>query len=187
MNEKLSDRQRQIAESAAAVFLAKGYARTTMGDIALAGRISRQGLYLLFPGKEPIFTAAVRLLNDRLIGEIVGALPRHERIEDKLVFACEGWLASVYDLQQSTPDARDMDDLSFPVVREVYDRFVDLIADVLQGAPGVDASAIAPLARLLVFAIRGFSATAADGADMRRLAALQVKIVVAAIAAGADG
>ena len=40
----LTPRQLIVASAAAPVFLAKGYARTTMGDIAKAASLSRQGL-----------------------------------------------------------------------------------------------------------------------------------------------
>jgi AcrR family transcriptional regulator len=62
-DEKLT----RTVEAAGEVFLRYGYARTTMGDIAKAAGMSRPALYLLFPGKEQVFSAAtMHLAHQRL-------------------------------------------------------------------------------------------------------------------------
>lgn len=176
----LTNRQTEVARAAAPIFLAQGFARTTMGDIAAAARMSRQGLYLIFPNKDEVFAAAVTVLNDVLYEELAVGLARLAGLESRLTFVCERWLVGVFDLQRSTPDARDMDDLSFPIVQRCYARFAEIIATLLAEAMGdaVARSTLDDLARALVFAIRGFSATATDGADMRRLVALQIAMTV---------
>ncbi|MBV9840997.1 MAG: TetR/AcrR family transcriptional regulator [Sphingomonadaceae bacterium] len=175
----MTRRQRQIADAAGPVFLGQGLTRTTMGDIATAAGVSRQGLYLASPNKEAVFAAAVLVLTEQQDIELAAGLPHRAELRTRLAFVCERWLVGVFDLQRSTPDARDMDDLAFPVVREVYQRFVDRVAALLGEACG---DAVAPammvdLARILVFGIRGYSATAVDGPDMRRLTALQIDFV----------
>lgn len=186
----MTKRQKQVAAAAAPVFLLQGFTRTTMGDIAVAAGLSRQGLYMAFPNKEAVFTATVRVLTDQMHATVEEGLRHRHALQPRLAFVCELWLAGVFDLQRSTPDARDMDDLAFPVVSEVYERFVALVARLIADACG---DSIAPLritdlARALVFGIRGYSATASDGPDIRRLTALQIELVVAcvetAIAAG---
>src|SRR3546814_1937855 len=62
--------------AAADQFIRYGFARTTMGDIARAADMSRPALYLLFPGKEELFEAAVTHLNRIRMAEIRGALTR---------------------------------------------------------------------------------------------------------------
>jgi AcrR family transcriptional regulator len=169
-----------VAADAGPVFLGQGFTRTTMGDIAAAAGLSRQGLYLAFPNKEAVFAAAVLVLNERQQTVLEEGLRRIEGLRPRLAFVCENWLAGVFDLQRSTPDARDMDDLAFPVVREVYQRFVMLVADLIGEACGdaIASGGIIDLARLLVFGMRGHSATALDGPDMRRLTALEIDLVV---------
>jgi len=49
----------QIVEGARALFLEKGYGRTTTDDVAAGCRISKQTLYRLFPGKAALFAAVV--------------------------------------------------------------------------------------------------------------------------------
>jgi len=184
MADLLSRRQVEIALAAGQVFLANGYARTTMAELAAAAGLSRQGLYLIFPNKDAAFTAAVRVLDDRLHADIEAGLAGRRGLTARLAYACDRWIGGLYDLQQSTPAAKDMDDLDFPIVRHVYDRFIDMISGVIRdGAPRVAPREADDLARVLVFAIRGFSATARDGSDMRRLMKLQIRLVVEALEA----
>jgi AcrR family transcriptional regulator len=187
----MTKRQKQVASAAGPVFLGKGFTRTTMGDIAAAAGLSRQGLYLAFPNKEAVFEAAVLVLTERQDAELDEGLPSIRGLRARLGFVCERWLVGVFDLQRSTPDARDMDDLSFAVVRDVYQSFVDRVAALIgeECANAVALQEIADLARTLVFGIRGYSATAVDGPDVRRLTTLQIELVVghveAAVAAHA--
>jgi AcrR family transcriptional regulator len=174
MADPLTKRQKQVAAAAGRVFLAQGFTRTTMGDIAAAAGLSRQGLYLAFPNKEAVFTAAVLVLDEQMHATLDEGLRHAEGLRPRLAFVCERWLGGVFNLQRATPDARDMDDLAFPVVRAVYARFVARVASLIEERCG-DAIArdeITDLARTLVFGIRGYSATAADGPDMQRLTAL---------------
>lgn len=175
----MTKRQKQVASAAGPVFLGKGFTRTTMGDIAAAAGLSRQGLYLAFPNKEAVFEAAVLVLTERQDAELDEGLPSITGLCQRLGFVCERWLVGVFDLQRSTPDARDMDDLSFPVVRDVYQSFVDRVAALIGEECGniVAPQEIANLARTIVFGIRGYSATAVDAPDVRRLAKLQIELV----------
>src|SRR3546814_19826765 len=65
------------------------------------------------------------------MAEIRGALTRASSLSERLFIACDRWLVQVFDLQRRTPDARDMDDLSIPVVRRVYDELEALIAEMI--------------------------------------------------------
>jgi AcrR family transcriptional regulator len=182
MLASLTKRQAEAAADAGPVFLTHGYAATTMAALADAAGLSRQGLYLIFPHKEAVFTAAVTVMDADLHAGLEEGLARRRSCKSRLVFVCERWIAGIYDLQQSNPEAKDMDDLAFPIVRQVYGRFVGLVARLLREGreDRIGAEAAQHLARVLVFAIRGFSATALDGRDMRRLAALQIDGVLGA-------
>ncbi len=176
-------REGRVIAAATDVFLRYGFARTTMGDIAERAGISRPALYLVFPGKEEVFAAVIRRLNDDSLAGIRAALPTLPTLEDKVLFACETWGAYGYDLILTNPDSKDLWDLSFAPVREIYAEFQALIAELLAepvAASTLDASS-EELARALTFSMRGLEETAKDGADMRRLIALQVTLVLRAI------
>ena len=60
------DTKRLICERALEVFAEKGYAATTMRDVAAAVGLREASLYSHFPGKQAIFDAAVEHQLDRL-------------------------------------------------------------------------------------------------------------------------
>lgn len=154
-----------------------------MGDIATAAGVSRPALYVLFPGKDEVFAAVVRRMDDQWYAAVDAALPDHPTLAGRLHFVCGRWGSHGFDLAEVHPDAKDLFDLEFAVVGEVFDRFQAFVAGLIAGAvaaSGVDATA-AELARGLVFAMRGFLETASDGTDMRRLIAVQVTLLVAAL------
>src|SRR3546814_11639459 len=92
------------------------------------------------------------------MAEIRGALTRASSLSERLFIACDLWLVQVFDLQRRTPDARDMDDLSIPVVRRVYAELEALIAELIDAATAKPLTANAEmLARGLVFAVRGLA------------------------------
>jgi hypothetical protein len=147
--------------------------------------MSRQGLYLVFPRKEEVFAASVTILDDMLHEQLEAGFRTRRGLGPKLDFFFDQWIEGVFEPQQTEPDLRDMDDLSFPIVGQVYARKIALIQTLIReeagGGIGADRSAL--LARATMFAVRGFFATAADPADMRRLARLQVALLVGHVGA----
>jgi AcrR family transcriptional regulator len=56
-------RQDEIIDAAIPVFLRFGYKKTSMDAVAAAAHLSRQAVYLHFPGKEALFSAVVGKLS----------------------------------------------------------------------------------------------------------------------------
>lgn len=174
-DEKLS----RAIEAAADVFLRYGYARTTMGDIAGAAGISRPALYLLFPGKEQVFEAATMFLARRRLDDIRAALVPRKGLRERLETACVMLLVRLFEVQQSAPDGRDMDDLKFPVVREIYAMFEQFLADII--AEEVPAPAIPPdmAARVLLYGSRGLREVAGSAEEYAGLIETHVAMICA--------
>jgi hypothetical protein len=81
------------------------------------------------------------------------------------------------------PDAKDLFDLSLPVVVEMCERFVDLVAELLSdalAASGFKGSA-RDIARNLVYSFRGLKEAAQDSVHLRRMIRLQVDLVLHAL------
>ena len=154
-----------------------------MGDIAAAAGMSRPTLYLVFPGKEEIFAAVIYQMNDDFYALVQKDLTDLPNLEAKLRYVCEKWGAHGYDIVESHPDAKDLFDLNFAPVQHIYNHFhVFLAALIADAVPQAKTSATAAeLARVLAFAMRGFKDTATSGADMRRLIAVQVSLLVATL------
>lgn len=181
----LTARQTQIAIAAAPIFFAKGFAGTTMGAVAKAAGLSRQGLYLAFCDKAQVYDAIVRTLHHKLMGQIEMGVLHFPTVTERISYACENWLAVSHQLTLAAPAARDLDDLTFPATRDVYNQFVSLIARLLGDVKNTSAtdSERHELAVILVFAIRGFNPIAPDSATLRRLAAKQIDLVIAGLGA----
>jgi TetR/AcrR family transcriptional repressor of mexJK operon len=63
-------KHRLIVEAATATFLAKGYAGTSMDDIAAGAAVSKQTVYKHFSDKEQLFTAVVLATTDQVNGVV---------------------------------------------------------------------------------------------------------------------
>ena len=184
--EETAQKRDQIIVAATAVFLRYGHARTTMNDVAEEARISRPALYLVFPRKEDIFAAVTeRLIQDKL-EQYRQALPKMRSLKQKLHFCCEQWAGVGYDMTKTHPDAKDVFNLSFAPVREMYASLESFWADLLREEVAASKLKTTPeeLARLLIFSMRGFKDIAEDAAHMRRLIALQVDVVLASLKTG---
>jgi AcrR family transcriptional regulator len=166
-------------DAGADVFLRYGYARTTMGDIAKAAGMSRPALYLLFPGKEQVFAAATMFLARRRLDEIRTALEPYAGLRDRLTTACVMLLVRVFELQQSTPDARDMDDLSFPVVRDIYAMFEQFFASIIAAEVPAPAIPAEVAARVLLYGARGLREVAASPQEYTALIQAHVGLICA--------
>ena len=163
--------------AAGEVFLRYGYARTTMGDIAKEAGMSRPSLYLLFPGKDSAFKAATAFMARRRLEEIEAALSGVAGLEQKLACACDMLLTAVFELQQRAPDSRDMDDLSFTAVRDVYQLFVDFFADLLAGSGSELSAPPEDIARALLYGSRGLRAVATSTEEYRAMIRLHVAML----------
>ncbi len=179
----MAERRRSIVSAATDVFLRYGYARTTMGDVADAAKLSRPALYVLFPKKEDIFAAVVKDMNDRKLAELRASMKNLRSFERRLHHCCEEWGAHGMELMEVHPDARDLFDLFRPAVQAIYDEFIRVLTELLSEGMVGSKLKVRPsqLARNLTFAMRGFKEAAIDGAEMRKMIALEVDTVLAAI------
>ncbi len=182
-DESVAERRQGILSAAAGVFLRYGYSRTTMGDVAEAARISRPALYVIFPKKDDIFAAVVEEMNNRKLAELRKAIRGMRSFERKLQYCCEEWGSHGMELMEVHPDARDLFDIARPAVQAMYEEFIGLLTELLsQGMIGTRQKASpSQLARNLAFAMRGFKDAVESAAEMRKMIALEVDTVLAAV------
>ncbi len=96
------DKRAVILEAAFKVFLAYGFRRTTMADIADAAGISRPALYLEFKNKADIYRAGFLAMLDRTFRNVDAALEGDGPLCQRLVAALDaGVVAPLRRLQQS--------------------------------------------------------------------------------------
>lgn len=68
----------RILEATAGVFLEKGFARASTGEIARRAHTSKQTLYALFPTKADLFAGVMRAHTDRLLSRHAEFIASHE-------------------------------------------------------------------------------------------------------------
>ncbi len=180
---EVATRRERILAAATDVFLRYGHARTTMNDVATEAGISPPALYFVFQRKENIFAAVIERLIESELQKYRRAFPRLRTLDRKLHFCCEQWAGHGYDLTEAHPEARDVFNLGFVPVKQMYGALEAFLADLLREAVVAAKLKATPedLARVLIFGMRGFKDIAEDGDHMRRLIALQVDVVLSAL------
>jgi AcrR family transcriptional regulator len=178
----------RVIEAAKRVFLQYGYQHVTMGDIASAAGMSRPALYLVYPSKVEIFSAALADVFDAQLAEVRETLERDATLEHKLKSAFDIWCVRPFEMVLASPDAKDLLESGRTFATELVDRqfaaFEGLLAHQL--APLVRAQARVRLpaiqiARLMVGAALGFKQQAKDAPQLRAMIGGQIALVLASL------
>jgi AcrR family transcriptional regulator len=180
MNVKMS-KTGQVLQAAETVFLRYGFARTTMGDIAKAGGVSRPALYLLFEDKEAIFSGVIEQMDKRSLASIKTAISDIDTADERLRYACIAWGAHGIELAEAFTDASDLFDLRFPAVQAVYQRFQTLVVEILSPIAWNLPVSRQDYALTLTYGMRGLLSAARDANHMRSLIEIHVRIYCASI------
>jgi AcrR family transcriptional regulator len=121
---------------------------------------SHPALYLVFPGKEEIFSAVIEWASERSLKAIREGLKNEWALEKKLLYTLELSIGQGYDTIKAHPDAEDL--LSFnhksPAIQAGSAKLQGYLAELLREA--VKGSSLAAtseeLARTLLASMRGF-------------------------------
>ncbi len=145
--------RRRIAEEAMTLFLSRGFAATTLDDIAEAAGISKRSFFDYFPSKEDVVLAWQDVFKDELVAEVAARPP-----DESLAIAAErAMVAAVsrYDVAQArahmrlrdeTPALRARDHLKYEVLEQA-------LAEALLKRPGVKRDPLR--ARLIAMVVVG--------------------------------
>lgn len=95
--ERLSaaERAEQLIDVAEALFIAKGYDRTSVGDIAAAAGVSRPVVYEYHGSKEGVYVAALQRAKHRLVDDYAEALAGLRDPREILRAAADVWFSFV--------------------------------------------------------------------------------------------
>jgi AcrR family transcriptional regulator len=111
---KKAQTRRALRREALRLFLAQGYAATTVGAIAAAAGVSHMTFFRHFPRKEDVVLADDY---DPLIAALIAARPAHEAPVDAVRRALAEGLARVYAADRDAPLARTRLILGTPALR----------------------------------------------------------------------
>ncbi|RVA24980.1 TetR/AcrR family transcriptional regulator, partial [Mesorhizobium sp. M7D.F.Ca.US.004.03.1.1] len=101
----------RILDGAMKVFLAYGFSRTTMDDIARAAEMSRPALYLLFKNKTDIFRAIAMMILSRSVEAAKMALAGDGTFTERMMQAIDGAFISMMSAVIASPHGAELLDM----------------------------------------------------------------------------
>lgn len=102
-------RRTRILDGAMQVFLAYGFQRTTMDDIARAADVSRPALYLQFRNKSDIYRALARRFLDGVLAQARAAMARETTLAGRLGGALQSACDGMLEIEESPHGAEILD------------------------------------------------------------------------------
>jgi len=182
----------RILEGAMKTFLAYGYERTTMDDIAKAAEMSRPALYLIFRNKSEIYLAIGSMLLGRSLEQASALLSRPGPLADRMMQAFEAAIFSMIEAIQQSPHGADILDMKNAFAAELMETWRGGLVDLVTGAIETEAGrtrvrlddglTARDLAMLACDAIEGAKARRASIDEKRRIARAAVMLIEKSLA-----
>ncbi len=183
--DKLGDERRaRILDGAMGCFLAYGYQRTTMDDIAKAAEISRPALYLQFKNKADIYRALASAFMEHTLENAEAAFEAAGDLQTRL----RSGLACVMDLVgavEASPHGADILDMKSSLAADIVsggrNKMRNLIEDAIaQETPATQLAGV--YADMLLDAMDGMKQRLPPAAEQARLKDDYIAILMAALA-----
>jgi AcrR family transcriptional regulator len=122
------------------MFMHYGVKRTGMNDIAREGGVARQTLYNIFPNKDAVLFATIRLFMDRALKETERELAGCSDLREQLGIVFEHVARRPYAMLHASPHTEDiiegMSAESRKVIAESYEGFRAVVEKLLAPAKG---------------------------------------------------
>ncbi|WP_157016539.1 TetR/AcrR family transcriptional regulator [Mesorhizobium xinjiangense] len=171
-------KRRRILDGALQVFLAYGFQRTTMDDIARAAEVSRPALYLVFRNKTDIYRAIASSLFERSAQAAQAALAGDGPFAERAEKAIDDAILAMMEGIVTSPHGAEMLDMKNALAADLAERWRNGFVDALTAAVeteaarrGTDLAArgltAQTLAELLLDGLEGMKARATDPAEWR--------------------
>jgi AcrR family transcriptional regulator len=161
----------RILEGAMKSFLAYGFGRTTMDDIARASDVSRPALYLLFKNKTDIYRAIASALLQRSAAAAASALRGDKPFADLMLDALDGAIFSMMQHIEESPHGAEILDMKNSLAGEIIETWRAEMGAHLSGAIAREAARLGtdlPARRLSAASLADFVLDAMDGMKMRQ-------------------
>ena len=184
----------RILDGAMKVFLAYGFARTTMDDIARAADMSRPALYLLFKNKTDIYRAIAVMLLSRSLEQAKMALAGEGPFAGRMMRAIDESLISMMRAVHASPHGAELLDMKSSLadligcwrgglVKHIATAIEDEAAGngVELAAKGLSAKL---LADMLLDGLEGMKTRISDPDEQRQAAAALITVIDLALQKG---
>lgn len=150
----VDDLKRQaVLDGAMALFMAHGFKRVTMEDIATAAGMSRPALYLVFRNKTDIYRALAEHFFEQCEQETVAVLAQPGPLSDRLTKVVGSVVFGIIDGIETTPHGAELLDLKSSLAQDLIEHWIGIVAGHYAAAIQQDATA-----RGVDLAARGLSA-----------------------------
>ena len=182
-------RRTRILDGATAVFLAYGFQRTTMEDIARAAEVSRPALYLQFRNKTDIYRALASEFLERFLASAATALDGDAPLDDRLRGAVQGSLDMVLEIEQSPHGAEILDmkgSLAADIVAAGRQRMQGLIERAIADEAerlGLEDARPSLIAGLILDALDGMRLRSPSIGEQREAVSAYIRIALGALRA----
>lgn len=184
----------RILDGAMKVFLAYGFSRTTMDDIARAADMSRPALYLLFKNKTDIFRAIAMIVLSRSVEAAKMALAGDGAFTERMMRAIDEAFISMMSAVVASPHGAELVDMKSSLGDLVgcwRGGLVEHIAAAIESEAarnGVDLAAkglsTQLLADMLLDGLEGMKARISDPDRQRQAAAALIRVIDLTLKAG---
>jgi AcrR family transcriptional regulator len=161
----------RILEGAMKTFLAYGFGRTTMDDIARASDVSRPALYLQFKNKTDIYQAIAAALMERSSGVAAAILQRDEPFAERILDALDGAIIGMMRHIEESPHGAEILDMKNSLAGEVLEAWRSAMGSHIAEAIDREANRLGtdlPARGLSAAALADFLLDAFDGMKMRK-------------------
>ncbi|MEQ1952306.1 helix-turn-helix domain-containing protein [Mesorhizobium sp. CN2-181] len=178
----------RILQAAMKVFLAYGFSRVTMDDIARASEMSRPALYLVFRNKADIYQAIAASLMAESLGKAGVALAAEGTFAERMNMAIDSCMISIFSEIAASPHGAEILDakstLSADLLLSWKRDLGGIMRDTIEAEAeenGVDLAAgeLSPemLSQFLLDGIEGMKSRLSDPEEQRKAVRGLVKIV----------
>ena len=190
----IDPKRARILEGAKESFLAYGYARTTMDDIARAADVSRPALYLLFKNKTDIYRALGSELLKASVAEARNALAADGNFGERVMDALDSALFRMTAAFRASPHGAEMIDMKNALAADIVADWRQAFAEALTAAVadeaarnGVDLAArnlsAGGLADILLDGLEGMNARGISGEEKMETARELVTVIALSLRA----
>lgn len=126
------EKRARVLEAALSVFLAYGFNRTTMDDIARAAELSRPALYLLFRNKQDIYRGLARQVLDDVAAKAREALSQDGTLLEKLDrLVLHAFFEALSHIEES-PHGSELFDIKNTLAGDLFSEWRDEISLALE-------------------------------------------------------
>lgn len=182
----------RIIEGAIRVFLAYGFSRTTMDDIARAAEVSRPALYLVFKNKADIYRAIAQTMLNNSLETARAALESDDPFDQRMMTAIREAMISLIQQFQQSPHGGEILDVKNSLAADLIGEWREALTDLMAGSIAREASRNGAdlatfgldsraLAQFLLDGLEGMKMRTGDPDEQARAARGLVKVIALAL------